>query len=83
MKDPANIDEALDEIVKYRESWQSSQLQQDGSNKAFKAWAARLNDIPSSDGELDSDEEGATQIELPMPISHSAGNLEVMVSPAM
>ena len=26
---------------------------------------------------------GATQIELPMPISHSAGNLEVMVSPAM
>ena len=27
VKDPANIDEALDEIVKYRESWQSSQLQ--------------------------------------------------------
>ena len=27
VKDPANIDEALDEIVKYRESRQSSQLQ--------------------------------------------------------
>ena len=37
---------------------QSSQLQWDGSNKAFKAWAACVNDIPSSDGELDSDEEG-------------------------
>ena len=58
VKDPANIDEALVEIVKYHESQQSSQLQQDGSNKAFKAWAAHVNDIPSSDGELDSDEEG-------------------------
>ena len=58
MKDPANIDEALDEIVKYRESRQSGQLQQDGSNKTFKAQAAHVNDIPSSDGELDSDEEG-------------------------
>ena len=57
-EDPANIDEALDEIVKYRESQQSSQLQQDGSNKAFKAQAACVNDVPSSDGELDSDEEG-------------------------
>ena len=27
VKDPANIDEALDEIVKYCESWQSSQVQ--------------------------------------------------------
>ena len=27
VKDPANIDEALDEIVKYHESWQSGQLQ--------------------------------------------------------
>ena len=54
VKDPANIDE----IVKYRESWQSGQLQQSGSSKTFKAWAARVNDIPSTDGELDSDEEG-------------------------
>ena len=37
VKDPANIDEALDEIVKYCESLQSGQLQQDGSNKTFKA----------------------------------------------
>ena len=37
VKDPANIDEALDEIVKYHESQQSGQLQQDGSNKTFKA----------------------------------------------
>ena len=58
MKDPANIHEALDEIVKYRESWQSGHLQQDGSSNTFKARAARVNDIPSSDGELDSDEEG-------------------------
>ena len=58
VKDSANIDEALDEIVKYCESQQSSQLQQDGSNKTFKAQAAHVNDIPSSDWELDSDEEG-------------------------
>ena len=58
VKDPANIDEALDEIVKYHESQQSGQLQQDGSNKTFKAQAAHVNDIPSSDGDLDSDEEG-------------------------
>ena len=58
MKDPANIDEALDEIVKYLESRQSGQLQGDGSNKTFKAQAACVNDIPSSDGELSSDEEG-------------------------
>ena len=82
MKDPANIDEVLDEIAKYRESGQSGQLQQDGSNKTFKAQAAHVNDIPSSDGELDSDEEGGKPNQ-PMPISHSAGNLEVMVSPAM
>ena len=37
VKDPANIDEALDEIVKYCESQQSGQLQRDGSNKTFKA----------------------------------------------
>ena len=58
VKDPANIDEALDEIVKYHESWQSGQLQWDGSNETFKAQAACVNDIPSSDGELASDEEG-------------------------
>ena len=58
VKDPANIDEALDEIVKYSVSRQSGQLQQDGSNKTFKAQAAHVNDIPSSDGDLDSDEEG-------------------------
>ena len=57
VKDPTNIDEALDEILKYCESWQSGQLQQDGSNKTFKAQAAYVNGIPSSDGELDSDEE--------------------------
>ena len=58
VKDPANIDEALDEIVKYHESWQSGQLQQDGSSKTFRAQAAHVNDIPSSDGELDNGEEG-------------------------
>ena len=58
VKDPANIDEALDEIVKYHDSLQSGQLQWDGSNKTFKAQAARVNDIPSNDGDLDSDEEG-------------------------
>ena len=58
VKDLANIDEALDEIVKYCESRQSGQLQQDGSNKTFKAQAAHVNDIPSSDRDLDSDGEG-------------------------
>ena len=59
VKDPANIDEALDEIVKYCESQQSGQLQQYGSNKnILNARAAHVNDIPSSDGELDNDEEG-------------------------
>ena len=58
VKDPANIDKALDEIMKYHESRQSGQLQQDGSNKTFKAPATCVNDIPSSNGELDSDEEG-------------------------
>ena len=58
VKDPANIDEALDEIVKYYESWQSGQPQQDGSNKTVKAQAAWVNNIPLSDGDLDSDEEG-------------------------
>ena len=82
VKDPANIDEALDEIVKYHESWQSGQLQQDGSSKTFKAQAAHVNDIPSSDGELVM-KKGANQIKSPMPISCSAGNLEIMVSPAM
>ena len=58
MKDPPNIDEALDEIVRYQESHQSGQPQRDNSSKAFKAWAARVNDIPSSDGDSDSDEGG-------------------------
>ena len=35
-----------------------AQLQQDGNSKTFKARAAHVNNIPSSDGELDSDEEG-------------------------
>ena len=46
VKDPANIDEALDEIVRYQESCQSSQPQRDNSSKAFKVWAACVNDIP-------------------------------------
>ena len=37
VKDPANIDEALDEIVRYQESCQSGQPQRDNSRKAFKA----------------------------------------------
>ena len=44
--------------MKYHESQQSGQLQQDGSNKSFKAQAAPVNDIPPSDEDLDSDEEG-------------------------
>ena len=58
MKDPVNIDEALDEIVRYQESCQSGQPHRDNSSKAFKAQAAHVNDIPSSDGDSDSDEGG-------------------------
>ena len=58
VKNPANIDDALDEIVRYQESHQSGQPQRDNSSKAFKAWAAHANDIPSSDGDSDSDEGG-------------------------
>ena len=58
VKDPANIDEALDEIVRYRESHQSGQPQRDNSSTAFKAPAAHVNDIPSSNGDSDSDEGG-------------------------
>ena len=83
VKDPANIDEALDEIVRYHESWQSGQPQWDGNNKTFKAWAAQVNYIPSSDGELDSDEEGGEPNWLPEATFCSAGNLKVMASPAM
>ena len=58
VKDPANIDKALDEIVRYQESHQSGQPQRDNSSKAFKAQAAHVNDIPSSGGDSDSDEGG-------------------------
>ena len=54
--DPANINDALDEIVRYQESLQSGQPQRDNSRKSFKSWATCVNDIPSSDGDLDSDE---------------------------
>ena len=56
VKDPANIDEALDKIVMSWESCQSGQPQRDNSSKAFKAWAAHVSDIPSSDEDSDSDE---------------------------
>ena len=58
MKDPANIDEALDEIVRYQESHQSGQPHRDNSSKAFKVQAALISDISSSDGDSDNDEGG-------------------------
>ena len=56
VKDQASIDEALDEIIRCWQFHQSGQPQSDNSSKAFKAQAACVNDIPSSDGDLDSDE---------------------------
>ena len=83
VKDPANIDEALDEIVKYHESQQSGKLQQDGSNKTFKAQAASVYDIHLVMEIWIVMKKVVNQIELPMPISCSADNIKVMVSPTM
>ena len=56
MKDPFNIDDALGKIVRYQKSHKSDQPQRDNSSKAVKAWAVHVNDIPSSDRDLDNDE---------------------------
>ena len=55
-KDPANIDEVLDEIARYQESHHSGEPQRDNGNKVLKACAGHVNDIPSSVRDLDSDE---------------------------
>ena len=83
MKDPTNNDEALDKIVRYCESCQSGQYQRVNSSKAFKAQAAHINDIPSSDGDSDSDEGGEPNQVARANFKLKADNLKLLVKLAV
>ena len=79
VKDPANIDETLDEIVRYQESCHSGQHQRDHSSKAFKAQAACVNLVMRIQIVM----KVGNQIELPEPILSLADNPKVLVKLAV